>query len=1198
MRIHDMFEKDIDREINGVVKVASEGDANLEQELEEYVVTDELAGHFSALFDAYERAIERPTDKTGVWISGFFGSGKSHFLKMLSYLLTNKEVAGKRTLEYFDGKFDDPSLYDRAVRCAQVPAESILFNIDNKNVGAKDKDALKRTFARVFYDHLGFYGEDLKLARLEKFIDDQGKTQVFRTRYEEVNGETWVEARKTYDFNSDDVIAALVDTGIMSEAEAERWLDGSEQVDFSIDSLTDEIAAYAKNRAEESGGKFRLLFMVDEVGQYVNNGKDVDLMLNLQTIVEELGTKGSGSVWVMVTSQEAIDEVVGMAGISNDFSKIQGRFDTRLSLSSSSADEVIKRRVLAKNEYGADQLRAQYAQQSASLKNLFHFKDGVASLIGYEDADDFVQTFPFVGYQFKIMQKVLSEVRKHGSSGKHLSGGERSMLSGFQEAAQAVEEGDESTLVPFWRFYDTVQTFLEGHVRRVIANAAENVQRARGMEPVDVEVLKTLFLIRWIGEDIPANAENVAILMVDRMDENLMELRAAVTTSLERLVKQNFAGRTGDTYRFLTDDEQEIARAISNTTVDPAKVTERMGQIVFGNIFDTNKLKYGENDFDVEKYVDETLVGSAGGLKLRVMTAASGEEASSHQALLLRSAQNEVICLLSDDARYYGLIQGALRIERYANTQLGSSQPENVQRIIKDKRAEAQGDFKRAQELLEEGIRKGDFYACGQEIKPKGSGAKQMLADALGNLVSVIYSKLDLIDKNYHAPAELVEILRGQRQALDGQQPNAGAIEAMERYLGAQAQLNADTPVSEVQKVFQAAPYGWREIDVAAVATELLSQQKARLMYLGNAVDITDAKCVEHLRKSTLTQRTLIKLRVSVPEGVRKRVRDAVTDITGKKDIPLEERGLAAAAWEGLAGKIDELDELLRMEYGRGRYPGREVVEHAVTVLKDALAAGFDPSDLLPRIADAEDDLLDCAEDLAPVVGFFPDQQRIWDKAVQLRQKMGEERDYLRTDAAAAEALKTLGDVLGAENPYRCIRELSPAMQTLEGAYDELLKAKRDELLGYIGEIYASIEGKARACDVAMGEIDRRKLARRDTVHASASLTKLDALRITLDNDQAEFFAKIQAEVDARKPKREIPKIAPTPAEAVAGNASRTVAASKSQPAPAPKIKGLNRTILFAPETLHSADDVDRYLATARKRMLDGLAGVDGIRIQ
>ena len=1190
MRIQDMFEKDINREIHGVVKVAQEDDANLKQELEEYVVTDELACHFRALFDSYERAVDHPTDKIGVWISGFFGSGKSHFLKILSYLLENREVAGKSALDYFDGKFDDPALYGQARRCAQVPAEAILFNIDNKNVGAKDRDALKRTFARVFYDHLGFYGEDLKLARLEKYIDDKGKTDAFRARYRELTGEGWVETRETYVFNSDEVIAALAETGVMSEDEAERYLAGSEQVDFSIDALTNEIAAYARKRASESGGQFRLLFMVDEVGQYVNNGRDVDLMLNLQTIVEELGAKGAGSVWVMVTSQEAIDEVVDMAGISNDFSKIQGRFDTRLSLSSASADEVIKRRVLAKNEYGADQLRAQYAQQEAGLKNLFHFKSDVGGLIGYEDAEDFVQTFPFAGYQFKIMQKVLSEVRKHGSSGKHLSGGERSMLSGFQEAAQAVEDRDEFTLVPFWRFYDTVQTFLEGHVRRVINNAAENVQHCHGLEPIDVRVLKTLFLIRWIDKDIPGNAENVAILMVERMDQNLMDLRQEVTQSLQRLVKQNFAGRTGETYRFLTDDEQEIARAIANTPVDPARVTERIGQIVFGNIFETPKLKYGENYFDVEKYVDETRVGAPGGLRLRVMTAASSEGATSHEALLQRSFANEAICLLSDDARYYTLVQHAARIEQFANTQNVSQQPENVQRIIKDRRAEAQEDINRAQELLEEGIRHGDFYACGQAVRPEGTTGRQMLSSALAKLVVAIYPKLGLIDKNYDASAELLEILHGTR-ALDGLQPNAGAIEEMERYLAAQARLSIDTTMAEVQKTFQAAPYGWREIDVAAVAAELLAQQKARLTYAGAAVDITDAKCIDRLRKATDTQHTVIKLRVNVPEPVRKRVRDIVIDITGSKSVPLEEKDLAATAWDGLRAKLGDLEELLRTQYARGGYPGRLTVEYAIASLKDALAAGSDPSDLLPRIADAEDDLLDSMDDLAQVEGFFPTQQEIWDKAQALMRVADKERDYLRGDPDASQACKTLADILGMERPYSRIHEITPARQRIKEAYSRMLKAKRDGLIAYLEDIYASIEDKERSCAVSLPAVGQRRLARRDTVHGSESLTELDALRSKLEGDQAEFFAKIQAEADARQARTRTPP----PRAGAGGNTPRVPQPSAK---PLPKIRNLNRTVLFSPETLRSEEDIDRYLAAARKRMVEGLAGSDGIKIQ
>lgn len=94
-----MFQKDINRDINGVVKVSQDDQKSLKQELSEYIITRELRRHFSTFFDGYEKTISQPTDKIGVWISGFFGSGKSHFLKILSYLLSNRTVDGKETIE-------------------------------------------------------------------------------------------------------------------------------------------------------------------------------------------------------------------------------------------------------------------------------------------------------------------------------------------------------------------------------------------------------------------------------------------------------------------------------------------------------------------------------------------------------------------------------------------------------------------------------------------------------------------------------------------------------------------------------------------------------------------------------------------------------------------------------------------------------------------------------------------------------------------------------------------------------------------------------------------------------------------------------------------------------------------------------------------------------------------------------------------
>lgn len=102
MKIKEMFRDDIDRTINGVVQVEQEKEDVIEQEVKEYVVTTELKKHFTKFFNEYSDSFDRPTDNVGVWITGFFGSGKSHFLKMLSYLLENKEINGMKTVDYFD----------------------------------------------------------------------------------------------------------------------------------------------------------------------------------------------------------------------------------------------------------------------------------------------------------------------------------------------------------------------------------------------------------------------------------------------------------------------------------------------------------------------------------------------------------------------------------------------------------------------------------------------------------------------------------------------------------------------------------------------------------------------------------------------------------------------------------------------------------------------------------------------------------------------------------------------------------------------------------------------------------------------------------------------------------------------------------------------------------------------------------------
>ena len=212
MIIRDMFYDDINRKVNGVIKVDQDEESVISQEVREYVITKELKKHFVSFFNYYGDSFTTPTSDMGVWISGFFGSGKSHFLKMLGYLLENKEIDGVKTVERFREKFaDDPATFMLVDNATRYETETILFNIDIEGSINKDKTAVLRVFAKMFYNHLAFYGENLKVAMLEKYIDQSGKTEEFRRVFEEKKSKPWVEQRKAFAFNGKFIVPTLID---------------------------------------------------------------------------------------------------------------------------------------------------------------------------------------------------------------------------------------------------------------------------------------------------------------------------------------------------------------------------------------------------------------------------------------------------------------------------------------------------------------------------------------------------------------------------------------------------------------------------------------------------------------------------------------------------------------------------------------------------------------------------------------------------------------------------------------------------------------------------------------------------------------------------------------------------------------------------------------------------------------------------
>lgn len=1213
--IRDLFAKDINRSINGVVKVQDSKDGSIRQELDEYVVTRELQRHFATFFKAYGDAIDARTDKIGVWISGFFGSGKSHFLKMLSYLLENRQIGGKSAIRYFDGKIVDPMVAAAMERACSVPTQAILFNIDSKAGQWKQGDtaptALLRGFERMFYEARGFYGEDLKLAKLEDYIDSLGKTQEFREAFERVNGESWLQTRDTYSYFEDDVVEVLQSVLGMSEKAAWNWLEGSEDEVLAPDVFAKKVKDYVDAQAAAHGGNYRLLFMVDEVGQFITNDRDPSLMLSLQTIVEELGAACGGRVWVMVTSQEAIDNL--SLPVGNDFSKIQGRFNTRLSLSSSSVDEVIQRRVLEKTAPAADTLAQLYKQDSAVLKNNFTFEESRADLAGYANAKEFVASYPFVGYQFKLLPDVMTEVRKHGVKAKHMSTGERSMLSAFQESAQTIQHEQTGALVPFWRFFDTISKDLEHGIIQVVVCAERASENAEGLESYDVRVLKLLYLIRYIGY-VKASVENISIFMIDSLDVDKRALKDRVKESLARLERENYVARQGDTYSFLTDEEQEIAQEIAQTPIDNAKVIESIKKRLFDSIYTARKLNRGTNDFPFDRYVDGSIHGSnMGGMELSVVTMASDLGRADDAELALKSVDKAIVAL-SDEVDYWAPLVNAAKICMYAQTRNLQELPPSTRQIVEAKMREKDFNEKEADVLLSEAVLHARCAVDGRMVEVRAAKPAQVFEQVLAQLCDVIFSKAGYIGAPVKDDSDIRSTLAGNIQTgLDGMDAgNARALKEVEDYLRVQHQRHLDTAMGDIQRKYQQKPYGWREINIANVVAQLVVEQRAQVLFGGQTVQADDSRMVALLRKDA--DKAQVRLRMRMSDRLLRATGELMCDLFDLKTVPSNEDKLVAELKERLEG-LREACLAMARDYYTGikpayPYPGEDECEKMRSEVADVLKDQNEAEAFLTTFTKHEERLLDAKEDFDKVVEFFESNQRTaFDHARDFLNRT-EGIEYASDDIpGAVENVATVREILKDPKPYGRIKDLQPLMDPVEDDMKKLLGIRRNEFLCRIESDLQDLRAQAESqkgfvnqAKDAIADAGTKYESFKNRAHSAQSLNELSVVATNWGDWLSAAANEMYDAVDEARVRmnneRRTTEVMST-GEVVKKVSNKGAASSAPVPAPKPqrKIKTVRRADLAKPSRLLSAEDVERYVDDLRSRLMQALAANDEIRI-
>ena len=962
MIIKELFKKDITRSIQGVVTIGNEDEEQKWQELEEYVCTDEITKSMRTFFRRYRESINRPTEKIGVWITGFFGSGKSHFLKILGYVLENETIAGTAAADYFNDKIKDQMVLADLKTCAKENNKVVLFNIDSK---AKS-DSKSRTQAimdimlRAFNESIGYCGTSPWVADMERTLDNEGKLQDFISKFEEYSGRNWVQTRAKALLNRDYIIKALVASRNMSEESAKKFIEDQTR---NFTNTTEEFAKIVDEYCRKN--KTRVIFLMDEVGQFI--GDNTQLMLNLQTCVEDLGKFARGQAWVVVTSQQELKAMIdATSDKQQDFSKIQGRFDTRLLLSGANADEVIKRRILEKKDEAATPLKAIYDANSSKLSNLILFQ-AKPTWSGYKDAEEFKDVYPFVSYQFELLQKVFEAIREHGmSEGRHLSQNERSLLSAFQNSAKECADRDSGILVPFDSFYSTIEEFIDYDIKTVFSNA----ERRTSLDAFSIRVLRVLFMIKHVKE-MPATIDRLATLMVDNINADKAVLKGKILTALQQLEEETLIQKNGDEYDFLTNAEQDVNRQIINSAYNEGEVKRTIFDIIYDKVLESNKYRYeGRYDFSLNRYVDDEIKGafSQENITIKVMTNFSGlRQDTEFGAESVRS--NSIVVDLTEGA----FIDELIRADKIATFKRNNSasMSASLTEIMSKKSAEHSDRLKRAEDIIRASLRTAPIYLSGGKIDIKQKDGKDRLQDALKEMVSHDYFKLSLISYFYPDQKSILSMLNDNQVSLSGDDmsgdPNKNGYDEICGKVKDDTSLHRKVTVKSLLDFFAKKPFGWRDLDILGMIGMLWKHHKLQVFIHDNEVDERNSSFKNDLARKNNTDTMVVRLQEKIDEQILYSVKQ-IMNRTYSENLPLEEGKLKEGVISFFSRKRDFLSGL-RQRYGSS-YAGCTV---AAEIYKDfdAIMRSSDTLSVFNEIIARKDSLEDNAETLEQLEAFY-----------------------------------------------------------------------------------------------------------------------------------------------------------------------------------------------------------------------------------
>jgi len=552
--IKDILTRDLGKRIEEVIKLDQADEAAVVSEIDEYVATDSIRDQYRFLLKHLADAPKQLVGDPGVWISGFFGSGKSSFAKNLGYAIGNRTVLGKSSSELFKQRINDPKVTELVsyVNTA-IPTEVVMFDVSVDRAVRSGKERMTEIMYSVLLRELG-YAEDFDIAELEIELEKEGRLDELMVRCQAKYSTEWRQIRKgAQKLNRASALLHEIDSSTYPSPDT--WAKSAKSTDFTVASFVERTYDLCERRRP---GK-ALIFIIDEVGQYV--ARSVEKIEDLRALVETFGKVGKARVkakaaiapvWIVVTAQEKLEEVVAAIDDKRiDSAKLRDRF-RHLDLAPTDISQVASRRVLAKTPAGETALKALWAKHEGQLKTAHRLERTTRKT----DLDEsiFVQFYPYLPHFIDLSIDIVSGIRLQAGAPRHIGGSNRTIIKQAYEmlVSERTKLADRQVgaLVTIDKVYELVEGNLSSERQRDIHDIATRIGEE---DPWTLRVAKAISLLEFV-RDIPRTEINLAALLIDEVGQPSPV--AQVKKAIETLQRAKFISNTEEGWKLQTAQEK------------------------------------------------------------------------------------------------------------------------------------------------------------------------------------------------------------------------------------------------------------------------------------------------------------------------------------------------------------------------------------------------------------------------------------------------------------------------------------------------------------------------------------------------------------------------------------------------------------------------------------------------------------------